>query len=65
LSDLKRKSDKNTSKIEMKGKEKSMFGQNYLFVKKQAHHYQRSVNSSSKNSGKSISIRRKKGMETP
>ena len=50
----------------MKPKEKSIFIQNNLFGKKQPHHFERSANSTSKNSGKSISIRRnKKGMDTP
>ena len=66
LSDLKKKSEKNSSRIELKPKEKNIFVPTHLFGKKLPHHFERSANSTSKNSGKSISIRRnKKGLDTP
>lgn len=69
LSDLKRKSDRNQSKIETKPKEKKSsnnFALCHLQFKKSPHPQERSGNSTSKNSGKSTSVRRsKQNVSTP
>ena len=67
MSELKKKNDKNHSKIEQKQKEKNVIVFcHQQFQKKHHNHVDRSANSTSKYSGKSISVRKsKKGMDTP
>ena len=67
MSELKKKSEKNNSKIDLKVKEKiNTHFLHFNFAKKTANNYDRSVNSTSKNSGKSISLKKsKQGTGTP
>ena len=66
MSELKKKSEKNNSKIELKIKEKvNPHFCHFNFIKKTVNNYDRSANSTSKNSGKSISLKKSKQGGTP